>query len=302
MNDRSINEQSVNDNRLVFDVNADNLRSEVLEASQEVPVLLDIWAEWCEPCKAQLPVLMKLVQEYAGKFRLAKLNAEDADPRVQQMAQQLMMQLSVRSIPTLVLIYQGQPVQVLTGLQQEADLRALLDELTMSPADRIQQQIDALIAEGETEQALVMLQQILVEEPGNSALQVLQAKLLLQLGRMDDARLVINALPDDAPGAAQPKAKLAFLDMAQNIDPRATVATRLQQDENDLEACYQMAIHHVLADEDEAAFEALLIIIRRDRTFREDGARLLMLKIFEQKGATDPIVRRYRNRLFSLMH
>ncbi|WP_281646547.1 tetratricopeptide repeat protein [Parendozoicomonas sp. Alg238-R29] len=286
----------------VVEVTADNLQSEVLEASQQIPVLLDIWAEWCEPCKVQLPILMKLVEAYQGKFRLAKLNAEDADPRTQQLAQQLMAQLQVRSIPTLVLIHQGQPVKILTGLQKESDLRDLLDELTMSPADRVQQQIDQLIEAGQPEQALALLQQILTQEPGNAALQVLQAKLLLQLGRIDDARQVINALPDDAPGAEQPKAKLAFLDMAQGIDARLVVEEKLASDDTDLEARYQLAVHQVLADEDEAAYENLLLIVRKDRGFREDGARLLMLKMFEQKGATDPVVRRYRNRLFSLMH
>lgn len=286
----------------VVEVTAANLQADVLEASQQVPVLLDIWAEWCQPCKAQLPVLMKLVEEYKGKFRLAKLNAEDPDPATGQMAQQLMMQLQVRSIPTLVLVHQGQPVKILTGLQKESDLRVLLDELAMSPADRIQQQIDQLIEAGQPEQALGLLQQVLMEEPGHSALQVLQAKLLLQLGRIDDARQVINALPDDAPGAEQPKAKLAFLEMAEGLEPRQTVEAKLATDESDLEARYQLAIHQVLEDEDEAAFESLLVIVRKDRTFRDDGARLLMLKVFEQKGTADPVVRRYRNRLFSLMH
>ena len=297
-----MNEMPVNDSSLVVEVNAENLRSEVLEASQQMPVLLDIWAEWCQPCKAQLPILMKLVEEYQGKFRLAKLNAEDPDPATQQLAQQLMMQLQVRSIPTLVLIHEGQPVKVLTGLQTEADLRELLDELTMSPADRVQLQIDAFIKAGKTEPALALLQQLLTQEPGNIGLQVLQANLLLQLGRIDDARTVINALPEDAPGVEQPKAKLAFLDMATDIEPRASLEGRLQGDEGDLEARYQMAIHNVLADEDEAAFENLLAIVRKDRSFRDDGARLLILKIFEQKGSGDPLVRRYRSRLFSLMH
>ncbi|MTI15166.1 tetratricopeptide repeat protein [Sansalvadorimonas verongulae] len=305
MNDRSVHDhgQATSEAFIpVVEVTATNLKAEVLEASQHVPVLLDIWAEWCAPCKAQLPILMKLVEDYQGKFRLAKLNAEDPDPATGQMAQQLMMQLQVRSIPTLVMIHQGQPVKVLTGLQKESDLRALLDELTMSPAELIQQQIDQLIDAGQPEQALGLLQQVLEDEPGNTALQVLQAKLLLQLGRIDDARKVIAALPDDAPGAGQPKAKLAFLDMAEGLEPRPVVEQKLAADESDLEARYQLAVHQVLDDNEEAAFESLLLIVRKDRSFRDDGARLLMLKIFEQKGAADPVVRRYRNRLFSLMH
>ncbi len=286
----------------VIDVTAENLQGEVLEASQGLPVLLAIWSDRSEPCQTQLTLLNKLVDDYKGKFRLARLNATDSDPRVQQLAQQLMMQLQARSVPTLVMLHQGQPVKVMPGLQQEEDLKPLLDELTMSPADRIQQQIDELIAAGQPEQALALLQQLLAEEAGNMALQVLQAELLLQLGRVDDARTVIQALPDDAPGAEKPKAKLAFLDLASDLSPRTDVEARLEADESDNEARYQLAVHQVLSDEDEAAYENLLTIIRKDRAFRDDGARLLMLKIFEQKGAADPVVRRYRNRLFSLMH
>ncbi|MCL6271577.1 tetratricopeptide repeat protein [Sansalvadorimonas sp. 2012CJ34-2] len=286
---------------LITEITADNLQQVVTEVSKETPVLLDIWAEWCQPCKAQLPILMKLLEEYQGKFRLAKLNAEDPDPRVQRLAQDLMMQLQVRSIPALVLVHGGQVVNVMVGLQKEADLRALLDEVTMSPADRIQQQIEQLVADGQAEQALQLLQQILVEEPNNGELQLLQANLLLQLGQIDNARQVIEALPDDLPGAEQPKAKLAFLDMAQDIAPRAQVTTQLEAHPDDHEARYQMAIHQVLSDEMEGAFENLLEIVRKDRAFREDGARLLMLRLFNQLGA-DPLVRRFRNRLFSLMH
>ncbi len=297
-----INEQPVSGSNFVTEVTAENFQQVVMEASKDVPVLLDVWAEWCQPCKAQLPILIKLVEAYQGKFRLVKLNAEDSDPMVQRLAQDLMMQLQVRSIPALVLIHQGQVANVMVGLQKEADLKAQLDELTMSPADRVRLQIDQLIEQGQPEQALQMLQQILAQEPGNTALQVLQANLLLQLGQIDNARQVIEALPDDHPGVEQPKAKLTFLDMAKDIAPRHQVEQQLSASPEDHEARYQAAIHQVLSDEMEAAFTNLLEIVRRDRTFREDGARLLMLKLFDQLGSSDPIVRRYRNRLFSLMH
>ncbi len=287
---------------VVFDVNADNLRSDVLEASLEVPIVLVFWAEWEPSCKTQLATLHTLAQEYAGKFRVAQLNVEDANPHVQGLAQQLVAQLGIRTVPALVLIHEGKPVQVLSGVQDEAGVRELLKEVTMSPAERIQLEVDALMAMGEQQQALALLQQILAEEPDNIGLQVTQAKLLLQLGRIDDARMLINALPADAPGLQQPRAKLAFLDMASDLEARSVVEQLLATQPNNLDALYQMAIHHVLADDDEAACELLLQIVSKDRSFRDDGARLLMLKVFEQKGSADPMVRRYRNRLFSLMH
>lgn len=296
-----MNESSANTVGLMFDVDADNLRAEVLEGSLSAPVILIFWAESSDTCQTQMATLAKLVQEYAGKFRVGRLNAGDSNPNTQMLVQQLSGQLGVQTIPAMVLIHEGKPVQVLQGLQGEAELKPLLNELTMSSAERIKEQLDALIATGEQEQALVLLQQILTEEPDNTALQVMQATLLLQLGRIEDARMLVNALPDDAPGLLQPRAKLAFLDMAEDLEPRSVITQRVAEQPGDLEALYQLAIHHVLADDEAAACEILLTIISRDRTFRDDGARLLMLKIFEQKGS-DPMVRRYRNRLFSLMH
>ena len=261
------------------DVTEANLREVLIEQSAERPVLLDIWAEWCEPCKAQLPILENLVNSYQGKFLLAKLDAET------QLGQQLMAQLGARSVPTLVVFHQGQPVEVLPGLQTEAALRAVLDPLTMSPVDRIKLQVEELASQGMHEQALQLLQQILQEEPGNNALQVLQVNLLLELGRIDDARTLISALPTDTQGVAQPKAKLDFYEMVAEAPQRDELESRLREDENDHEARYQLSIRQVIADESEQALENLLMIVCRDRQFREDGARLLMLKVFEQLGA-----------------
>ena len=279
-----------------IDVTEENFREVLVEQSAERPVLLDIWAEWCEPCKAQLPILENLVASYQGKFLLAKLDADT------QLGQQLMAQLGARSVPTLVFFHQGQPVNVLPGLQREATLREVLDPLTMSPVERVQLQIEALAEQGQHEQALLMLQQILQEEPENHALQVLQVNLLLELGRIDDARQLISALPADTQGIAQPKAKLDFYEMVAQAPQKEELESRLSSDENDHEARYQLAVRQVIADDNEAALENLLLIVRRDRQFREDGARLLMLKVFDQLGAGSPIAKRYRGKLFGLMH
>ncbi|MGI9276553.1 MAG: tetratricopeptide repeat protein [Endozoicomonas sp.] len=278
------------------DVTEANFREVLIEQSAQRPVLLDIWAEWCEPCKAQLPILEKLVNSYQGKFLLAKLDADTP------LGQQLMAQLGARSVPTLVFFHQGQPVEVLAGQQTEVALRAVLDPLTISPADRIKLQVEDLASQGMHEQALQLLQQVLQEEPGNNALQVLQVNLLLELSRIDDARTLISALPADTQGIAQPKAKLDFYEMVAEAPRREELEARLASDENDHEARYQLSIRLVIADENEQALENLLIIVRSDRAFREDGARLLMLKVFDQLGASNPLAKRYRGKLFGLMH
>lgn len=280
----------------IVDLTEENVREVLIEQSARRPVLLDIWAEWCEPCKSQLPILDSLVENYQGKFLLAKLDAE------QPLGQQLMAQLGVRSVPTLVFFHQGQPVQVLSGLQTEAALKEVLDPLTMSPVERIRLQVEQLIEEGQHEQALTLLQQILQEEPENHGLQVLQVNLLLAVGRIDEAKTLMAALPDDTAGIAQPRAKLAFYDMMVEAPQRVELEARLHDNENDHEARYQLAISQVVADENEQALENLLLIVRRDRAFRDDGARLLMLKVFDQLGAGSSMAKRYRGKLFGLMH
>ncbi|MFK0572136.1 co-chaperone YbbN [Endozoicomonas sp.] len=287
----------MNEQSFVVDVTEANIQ-EVLQQSVEQPVLLYIGMESDPVCSQQLSILESLVATYQGKLILARVQAE----KEQALAQQLVNQLQVRALPGQVILHKGKPVQVFSGPQTEDVLREVLDPLTMSPADMIRQQVEALMAEGEAGQALDMLQNILRDEPDNHALQVLQVNLLLELGRIDEARQLMSVLPVDAEGIAQPKAKLSFYEMVADAPVRNELEARLAEDDNDHEARYQLAIRLVIADESEEALEQLLTIVRRDREFREDGARLLMLTVFDQLGQGDSIAKRYRVKLFGLMH
>ncbi|MCW7553478.1 tetratricopeptide repeat protein [Endozoicomonas gorgoniicola] len=281
----------------IMDVTESNLQ-EVLQLSTEKLVMLFIGMGSDEASNQQLRMVEQLANTYDGKMVLAKLDAEEQ----QMVAQQLITQLRANAIPVHAFLHEGRPVQVLCGPQTEQQLREVIDPLTMSPAEQIKLQVDALIEAGMIEQALELLQKILQEEPDNHGLQVLQVNLLLELGRMDDARQLLAVLPADAPGIAQPKAKLAFYEMVAEAPQRDVLEAQLYEDENDHEARYQLAIRLVIADDIESALDNLLVIVRRDRAFREDGARLLMLKVFEQLGAGNPVAKRYRGKLFGLMH
>lgn len=287
----------MNEQSFVVDVTEANIQ-EVLQQSVDQPVLLYIGMQSDPACSAQLSILEMLAAAYQGKLILAKVAAETQ----QMLAQQLVSQLQVSALPGQVVLHQGRPVQVFSGPQSEEQLREVLDPLTMSPADMIRQQVEALMAEGETGRALELLQNILQEEPDNHALQVLQVNLLLELGRIDEARQLMAVLPADAEGIAQPKAKLSFYEMVADAPARNELEARLAGDDNDHEARYQLAIRLVIADENEEALEDLLTIVRRDREFREDGARLLMLQVFDQLGQGNPVAKRYRGKLFGLMH
>ncbi|PJE80036.1 Thioredoxin [invertebrate metagenome] len=280
-----------------MDVTADNIQDAV-QLSMEKPVILDIWANWCEPCKAQGVILDKLLMTYQGKILVAKLDTE----KEQILGQQLMAQLGVRSIPVLVIFYQGRPVKVMTGLQDEQSLRDILDPLTISPAEKIRSQVDALVSAGQHQEALDRVHQLLVNEPGNNELQVIQINLLLELGRIEEAKSLLALLGDDVSGVAQPRAKIMFYEMAAEAPDYSELESRLLDNPDDYEARYQMAVRQVIVDDEASALNNLLAIVRKDRNFREDGARLLMLKIFDQLGSGHRLVKHYRGRLFGLMH
>lgn len=287
----------MNKQNAVVDVTEANIQ-EVLQQSVDQPVLLFIGMGNDPACQAQLEILDRLACAYQGKLTVASVAAEAEH----MLAQQLVSQLQVRALPGQVILHQGRPVKVFSGPQSEDTLREVLDPLTMSQAELIGQQVSALMAEGQVEEALTLLQEILRDEPDNHGLQVLQVNLLLELGRIDQARQLMAALPEDAPGIAQPRAKLSFYEMVADAPARNVLEARLAENDSDHEARYQLAIRMVIADENEQALEQLLTIVRRDRTFRDDGARLLMLQVFDQLGQGNPIAKRYRGKLFGLMH
>src|SRR5690554_1584728 len=135
----------------VVDVTLENFQAVVLQASMQVPVLVDFWADWCAPCKVLLPILEKLAAEYSGAFLLAKVNADQQ--------QEITAQFGIRSLPTLVMMHNGQPVNALQGAQPEAEIRKLLDEYLPKPWDLKLQQAQDKIDAGDLAGALSDLRQ-----------------------------------------------------------------------------------------------------------------------------------------------
>ncbi len=278
----------------VIEVSAQNFQDEILEKSKQIPVFLEFYADGAEPSMALAPVLRKLADEYQGKFLLARVDIQQ-NPQIVQ-------QLGVRTLPTIKIIFQGQMVQDLEGPQEEAQLRQILDQLTMSPIERIQEQIKVLLSQGDRTGAIGMLQQAIGEEPSNYALHVELADLLIMEARVDEARQIIASIPEDTAGISKPQNRLTFIDMAAELPSLDELQTQLEANQDDLQLRCDLAIRLIVDDQAEAALEELLLVLKKDKSFEDELARKTMIQIFELLGKGDPTATAYRRKMFTFLH
>ncbi len=281
----------------ILSVTQADFAEKVLAKSQELPVLVDFWADWCGPCHMLMPVLQRLVDAYAGGFVLAKVNTDQE--------QALAAQYGVRSLPTVKLFKDGAVVDEFMGVQSEQAIRELLDRHVQRASD--EQRLAAREARqaGDAERALGILREALAADADNHAVRLELADLLLERGDAGQAREHIQALPHDKrqePAAKALLAKAGFVEVAAAAPAVEPLASRLETDPGDLEARHGLAAHWALAGRYDAAMDQLLELMKRDRGFREDAGRQGLLAVFDLLGADDQRVRVYRSKMASLLY
>jgi putative thioredoxin len=280
------------------EVDKDTFDAVVIEGSKTTPVVVDFWAPWCGPCKALTPILEKLAAEYGGRFVLAKVNSDD-NP-------ELSARYGVRGIPSVKAFSGGQIVDEFTGALPERGVREFLDRILPSPADELRDEAARLYAQTrDIDRALEVLGQAQQRDPANEDVSLDRAALLVEAGRHDEARKLIDGLApltrmDDRVSALN--AKLDLAQGAAEAPSEDVLQQRVAADGNDLEARLQLAHLHVARQRYREALEALLEIVRRDRNFGGDAARKTMLKVFELLGNEGELVSEFRKRLASAMN
>jgi len=211
----------------------------------------------------------------------------------------------VRSLPTVMVIWQGQIVEQLVGLQPESAYRTIIDRFHENPGDQIREQVDALWQRGHQKEAVKLLREGLQQEPDSIDLKVVLAEKLLQLDQGEEARQLLQSLPAEE-RERQPVsgllARLQFADLAQGAPERAALAAQVQADPANSMARRQLAARCVLAGDYEAALEQFMEMLRRDPQFEDGAGRKGLIAIFEILGNEDPLVTTYRRRMFSLLH
>ena len=279
-----------------YDVAEADFMQQVVEASMQQPVLVDFWAEWCQPCQILKPLLEKLADDYQGKFILAKVNTEEA--------QQLAMQFGIRSIPMVKLFKNGEPVDEFMGALPEPEIRAFLDKHIPRESDALIDQAEELLAQGMAEDALTLVKQANQMDPQNTRALIAYARICAVMGNLDEAKTVVDALPEEVkenPEVTALLAQMEFDSIAQGGDSIEDLQAKLDSNPDDSEARYQLAAQLMMQGQSEAALENLLTLMKRDLNYNDDAARKMMFKIFETLG-DHPLVATYRRKIMSLIY
>ncbi|HCL75336.1 MAG TPA: thioredoxin, partial [Pseudomonas sp.] len=266
-----------------------------LENSFHKPVLVDFWAEWCAPCKALMPLLAKITEEYQGELLLAKVNCD--------IEQEVVARFGVRSLPTVVLFKDGQPVDGFAGAQPEAAIRAMLEPHVQQPATPeadLLESAQALFAEGRIGEAESLLKQLLTDDNENAAALILYARCLAERGELGEAETVLGAVKGDAhkQALAAARAQLTFLRQANDLPEVADLKSRLAQNGEDDEATYQLAIQQLARQQYETALDALLRLFVRNRNYADGLPHKTLLQVFDLLGNDHPLVMTYRRKLY----
>jgi len=276
----------------ISDVTQQTFDTLVLTRSHEVPVLVDFWAAWCGPCQALMPVLAKLADEYRGKFFLAKVNSDTE--------QALAARYGVKSLPTVKLFKNGQPLEEFMGAQPEKTIRALLDRHIARASDAQLANAQRLAGLGKIEEALAILDQSLVEDPTNDRLHLERARWLAHLGHADAAEQALGTLSTDgkhSSDAAALRAQLEFIRLAKGARTPEELLKVIGSGAKDSAARFELAAHLVLRQQYEAALDQLVEIVRTDRKFNDDAARKAMVSVFNLLGGSGDLVSQYRRKL-----
>ena len=288
------------DANLIKDATEATFMADVIEASREVPVIVDFWATWCGPCKTLGPMLEAAVTAAKGKVKMVKVDVDQN--------QRIAAQLRIQSIPTVYAFWQGQPVDGFQGAVPASELKAFIDRVSALGGDgglaEAIQAAEDMLAEGAAVDAAETFAAILGEEPENAAAYGGLIRAHLALNNLDQAEGLIAAAPDKVAKSKDLDAARAQLELAKqaaNAGPEAELRAAVEANPNDHQARYDLAAALLAAGNPKEAVDQLLELFRRDREWKDGAAKAQLFTIFEALKPQDPIVLAGRRKLSSMI-
>ena len=279
----------------IFDVDQANFETEVLQASLTTPVLVDFWAEWCGPCKSLGPMLEKLAVEYNGAFRLGKV---DVDKN-----QELAGIFGIRSIPTVILVKDGQILDGFAGALPEGQLRQFLSQHVQPLEGGVEDEVPQDLAAESPEEAINRLQQEIATNPGRPELKLDLAIALAQAGHASAAEAELNALPANLATDARAVRLRSQLDLARSLEGTPSMEVlqqRVHANPQDWEAHDLLGVRLLLGNDPAAGLEHWLLMLEKARDWNDGQAKKRLLAAFNTLDDAE-LVGRYRRRMASLL-
>ena len=276
----------------VVEVDENNFTEEVIQKSSTVPVLVDFWATWCGPCKTLTPMLEKLASKHNGAFVLAKVNVDEN--------QRLAMQFQVRSVPAVFMIKDGAVVDGFLGAQPEKVIEQFLAKHISGTEQEIEDPIDRMIAQGDFKNAMRAL-----EQDDSDESRVRRATIHMLQGNLEATKSLLKTVSADGRRLERYKAlkaQIHFIEIVGNSEPINQLTAIITREPTNWDAHYKIASYQLLNGEIETALAGFLNIIRHDRHYNDDAARIGLVMAFDLLGSDDERVTKYRRLLASTLH
>ena len=289
---------------LIKDTTEATFMADVVEASQDIPVIVDFWAPWCGPCKTLGPMLEKAVIAAKGAVKMVKLDVDQA--------QMIAGQLQIQSIPTVYVFHKGQPIDGFQGAQPESEIKAFVDRAVKAgggeaPGEQLQDAVDAaeeMLAEGAASDAAQTFEAILGEDPQHAGAYAGMVRAHIAMDALDQAEALLNGAPIEISKAPELEAAHAQLELARqaaDAGPVADLTAAVEADENDHQARFDLAQALYANGEVQGAVDQLLTLFGKDREWNDAAAKTQLFTIFDALKADDPIALNGRRKLSSMI-
>ncbi|BDX04949.1 thioredoxin [Planctobacterium marinum] len=278
----------------IVNMTPDNFQQIVLEESQQRLVMIDFWADWCEPCKSLMPVLEKIAAEYPQDLLLAKVNCDEQ--------QAISMQFGVRNLPTVILVKDGQPIDGFAGAQPEGEIRALLEKHLPKVEDGLLTNAGELMAEGKYDEAFPLLKTAFETAPDRTDIKFALIHTLLELGRLAQAKELLDSvmLVDQDADYQTLKGKLELAEKASQSPEILALEETVDKNPEDLQAKVDLAVQYQQNNRQEEGLALLLKVLQRDINFGD--AKKLMIDTINALPEGDSLAATYRRKLYAMLY
>jgi putative thioredoxin len=284
----------------VKDATTASFKSDVLDASKSVPVVVDFWAPWCGPCKQLTPLIEKVIRGYGGKVRLVKVNVDEN--------QAVAAQLRVQSLPTILAFRDGQPIDGFVGAQPESAVKAFVDRLIADDAEvglaELLKEAEDYLERGDLQGAAELFATVLQEDRTNAEALAGLASCYLKSGDTQRAKQTLALIPPDKQGIAAVRSIEAAVLLAEKVTAAGDLSVlkrRVSENPRDRQASFDLAVALGASGERADALDLLLELVRIDRKWNDEAARKQLLQFFDAWGPKEPLVAEGRRRLSSIL-